>query len=284
VATARITLVQEKGQQAGILLFHPIYTSLSETIETRRQNIKGYAVGVFRIGDIVDAVLAHQYQDKLIVGIYGESNSTDKSLYGPESAAQQANDLFSITETLEIGGRRWSVHFWPTEAYLAGHSAWQARAILLIGSLFCCILGAFLLAMTGRSYYLNKEVKARTKDLEANQNKLMLTNKTLESSNTQLERTNTELDQYAFVASHDLKSPLQAIKQLASRIKEDCNSILPEESSRHLKTLTDRINRMENLLSDLLGFSRISREEYAIEDIELRILVERAVFFNAIPE
>ena len=284
VATTRINLVQEQEAQSGILLFHPIYNDSSDTVELRRKNLKGFAVGVFRIGDIVDAVLASQYRDKLIVGIYDESASNDKKLYGPANPSQYASTLFNVKETLEIGGRRWSVHFWPTEEYLASHNAWQAWAILLAGLLFCCILGAFLLAMTGRSYYLKKEVKARTKDLETNQNKLILTNKTLESSNAQLERTNTELDQYAFVASHDLKSPLQAIKQLASWIKEDCDSILPEESSRHLKTLTERINRMENLLSDLLMFSRISREEYAVEDIKLQKLVEKAVFFNAIPE
>jgi len=49
VATAAITLVQEAGQQSGFLIFQPIYRSgaAHETIEERRENLAGYALGVF---------------------------------------------------------------------------------------------------------------------------------------------------------------------------------------------------------------------------------------------
>ena len=284
IVTGRITLVQESGEQAGILLFHPIFSGPHETTEERRRNLKGYAVGVFRVGDIVDTVLASQYRDKLIVGIYDESSTLDKSLYGPADPSKYTDALFSFNEIIEIGGRKWSVYFWPSPGYLVSHSAWQAWAVIFAGLLFTCISAVFLLAMTGRSYYLDREVKARTKDLEANQNKLIQINKTLESSNIQLERTNEELDQYAFVASHDLKSPLQAIKQLSGWIEEDCKDILPENTRRHLTTLKERTHRMEKLLSDLLMFSRISRDEYEIENVDLQKVVEKAFIFNAVPD
>ena len=53
VTTGRITLVQETGNQYGFLIFKPIYESpsLPETVEVRRQALKGFAVGVFRVGD-----------------------------------------------------------------------------------------------------------------------------------------------------------------------------------------------------------------------------------------
>jgi len=89
-----------------------------------------------------------------------------------------------------------------------------------------------------------------------------------------LEEVNTELDQFAYVASHDLKSPLNAIKQLVSWIKEDCGHILPEESVTHLNLLETRSNRMMKLLSDLLDYSRISRFEYKSESLNLEEMVD----------
>ena len=54
VATPRITLVQETGDQYGILVFMPIYQNgmPTESREERRANLAGFALGVFRIGDI----------------------------------------------------------------------------------------------------------------------------------------------------------------------------------------------------------------------------------------
>ncbi len=86
----------------------------------------------------------------------------------------------------------------------------------------------------------------------------------------QLKDANADLDQFAYVASHDLKSPLNGISQLVSWIDEDCADILPEESKQHLNLLKSRSKRMLNLLNDLLEYSRIGRDEHAKETINLK--------------
>lgn len=75
----------------------------------------------------------------------------------------------------------------------------------------------------------------------------------------ELAATNADLDSFAYVASHDLKSPLRAIRQLATWIDEDSGYLLPKESLRHFCTLKSRVQRMELLLDDLLDFSRVGR-------------------------
>ena len=92
--------------------------------------------------------------------------------------------------------------------------------------------------------------------------------------NKALEKSNSDLEQFAYVASHDLKSPLNAIQQLAHWIEEDCEDILPDESKEHLKLMMSRSGRMIKLLDDLLNYSRVGRYEYKYEAIELKSLVQ----------
>ena len=89
----------------------------------------------------------------------------------------------------------------------------------------------------------------------------------------ELARSNEELDQFAYVASHDLKAPLRAIENLAAWIAADAGPLLPEESKRHLGLLQGRVRRMEQLLSDLLAYSRVDREEGTPEEVDAAALV-----------
>ena len=60
IATGRITLVQESGNQYGFLVFVPVYRNdaIIDTIEKRRENLIGFTLGVFRIGDIVGSIIS----------------------------------------------------------------------------------------------------------------------------------------------------------------------------------------------------------------------------------
>ncbi|MFC4701386.1 ATP-binding protein [Glaciecola siphonariae] len=84
-----------------------------------------------------------------------------------------------------------------------------------------------------------------------------------------LKRSNKDLNNFAYVASHDLKAPLNVIKRLVSWVMEDCASILPRDSQENLELVMNRANRMEQLLQDLLAYSRIGREYQ--EAVELNV-------------
>lgn len=88
-----------------------------------------------------------------------------------------------------------------------------------------------------------------------------------------LKRSNADLDNFAYVASHDLKAPLNAIKRLVSWVSEDCASILPKESLEDLRIVLSRTNRMEQLLNDLLSYSRIGKDYQEASEINLKKFV-----------
>lgn len=99
----------------------------------------------------------------------------------------------------------------------------------------------------------------------------------------QLERSNRELDQFAYVASHDLKAPLRGIEHLATWISEDAFAVLPESSREHLIKLRVRIKRMERLLNDLLAYSRVGRRDGEPEAVNTEALVNDVIALLDVP-
>jgi PAS domain S-box-containing protein len=93
----------------------------------------------------------------------------------------------------------------------------------------------------------------------------------------ELQRSNSDLDQFAYIASHDLKAPLRAIQNLASWITKDAGALLPETSARHLGLLLARTQRMEKLLDDLLIYSRAGRMLGELDIVDIGALIEEVV-------
>lgn len=75
-----------------------------------------------------------------------------------------------------------------------------------------------------------------------------------------LEESNEELSRFAWIASHDLKSPLRSIDNLSQWIEEDVGKHLTTESRAHMDTLRKRVRRMEKLLDDVLDYAQIDRK------------------------
>ena len=82
----------------------------------------------------------------------------------------------------------------------------------------------------------------------------------LESKQAELLRSNKDLEQFAYVASHDLKAPLRAIELLVQWIVEGLNGYDANNVQENLGLLGRRTQRLNRLLDDLLAYSRAGRK------------------------
>ncbi|HTK83857.1 MAG TPA: PAS domain S-box protein [Patescibacteria group bacterium] len=89
----------------------------------------------------------------------------------------------------------------------------------------------------------------------------------------ELERSNQELDDFAYIASHDLKEPLRGLHNHATFLIEDYQGVMDEDGVRRLKRLSELTQRMEVLINDLLYFSRLGRADLAFQETDLNTVV-----------
>jgi signal transduction histidine kinase len=122
---------------------------------------------------------------------------------------------------------------------------------------------------------VTEQVLAR-KDVERKADELVRLTNALEASNR-------ELDQFAYVASHDLKAPLRGIANLTQWIQEDTADALGPESLEHMRLLQGRVHRMEALIDGILTYSRAGRVRAEPEQVDTGALVRDAIELLAPP-
>jgi signal transduction histidine kinase len=85
--------------------------------------------------------------------------------------------------------------------------------------------------------------------------------------------SNRELDQFAYVASHDLKAPLRGIANLSQWIEDDLGDRLDDQTRTHIHLLRGRVIRLENLIGGILAYSRAGRDSSEHATVDLAALV-----------
>jgi CHASE1-domain containing sensor protein len=151
VVSGPVTLIEADRGREGLLFFHPVYRKGSPdgSPAERRSHLEGFAVGVFRIGDLVQAALRGMDRRGMMVRIEDRpAGAPQRLLYAegngavPEASAmdrQAAGDPGGLEHRVRYDdhGRNWTLTFWPTPRYLAAQRSWQAWAVLAAGSCSC---------------------------------------------------------------------------------------------------------------------------------------------------
>lgn len=101
-----------------------------------------------------------------------------------------------------------------------------------------------------------------------------------------LKLSNKDLEEYAHVASHDLKTPLHNINQLAEWIERDVQDYASDETKEYLQLLRQRTNRMQTLVNDLLEYSKVGKkiDKENFEIVNLNDLIQEIISLIPVPQ
>jgi PAS domain S-box-containing protein len=91
-----------------------------------------------------------------------------------------------------------------------------------------------------------------------------------------LARSNKDLEQFAYVASHDLKEPLRMVTGFMSLLKDRCQGRLDAKSDEYISVACDAASRMQGLIDDLLAYSRAGRGEMT-ERTDVAAVLDKAL-------
>ncbi len=100
-------------------------------------------------------------------------------------------------------------------------------------------------------------------------------NQKLLEANAELKRAHAELEQIAFSASHDLREPVRHLSIYTELLQQQIGSRLEESSARYLSFVLSSAKRVELLLSDLLQYTGVSREEPLARQLDTRAVAEK---------
>jgi PAS domain S-box-containing protein len=99
----------------------------------------------------------------------------------------------------------------------------------------------------------------------------------LRSYTAKLEQSNRELQEFAYVASHDLQEPLRKVQAFGDRLEKKCAAALSDEGRDYVSRMKNAAGRMQNLINDLLTFSRVATKTQPFQPVNLKTITEEVV-------
>jgi signal transduction histidine kinase len=161
----------------------------------------------------------------------------------------------------------------PLFASVSGLRKWVPWIIFIAFGLVA--IAAFMLGR--RALNATGQVRDANARLELVNNQLAATNATLERRAGELARSNDELDQFASIASHDLQEPLRKVRTFTQQVKVMESDRLSEKGRDYLERANRAAERMQNLIEDLLSFSRVGTHTRPFAKVDLNAVTREVL-------
>jgi PAS domain S-box-containing protein len=157
---------------------------------------------------------------------------------------------------------------------------WQTKGNRKVGKPFPIEISLSKMQFNDRLIAIIRDItesQQAKENLQTRADELARLSKILAQTNEALGSKNQELEQFAYVASHDLKAPLRAIANLSEWIEEDLQGKLPAENQHQMTLLRRRVYRLEGLINGLLEYYRAGRTKVTTEAVDLNLLLAEII-------
>ncbi len=109
------------------------------------------------------------------------------------------------------------------------------------------------------------------------EDRLRKINEKIEKKNAELQKANREMEAFLYTVSHDLKAPIVTLQGMTDRLMKRSGDVLDERSRHYLTRIKVNIDRLEELVLDLLELSRIGRIEDAREACDIAEIIKESL-------
>lgn len=259
-ATAPITLAQESGDQKGFLMMLPVFEKdANGKIFREAATFKGVVVAVFRIGDLISNASDLSFESMQVFDITdGKRGQQSEPIFQHGDKAGTADEPVLI-RTIDVANRQWELVY--AKPAFKPSDNFGNRAFTVLGGMISLLSAIFIGYIVTSRQRVNRLAKLLTVDLE--------------NTNKELERSNEDLAQFAFVASHDLQTPVRNIRMSVELLEEEMKDIPSNpDVTEYLDILRKSSDRMKALIVDLLDYANTGDGEINKTKLDLNELLD----------
>jgi light-regulated signal transduction histidine kinase (bacteriophytochrome) len=134
-----------------------------------------------------------------------------------------------------------------------------------------------LIAQEQKLVAINRNLELEIAERKASEETVTELNRQLLENIARLETANKDLDLFAFMASHDLQAPLRKIRMFSDRLLAGGDSGFSKEARLYLTRIQEVSRRMQDLINDILRFSKISVEKQSFEEVNLNGVLQEVL-------
>lgn len=273
----------KKDLQAGIVMYVPVYKNVPiNTIEERREAIKGWVFSGFRMDDLIKSILGTGFlngRQNIHLQIYQDDTIDPKSLLFDSHKNKTENEKQTNIRTrilpVVINNKKWtlvvsqsskSTFFISTQILLIVIGGMTISALLSALSYSLLItkkranaiaerLSLDLLLKNQEYERLNKSLNKNFKRLIASKEKLKETNVKLEKAKIKAEESDKLKSAFLANMSHEIRTPMNGIMGFAELLKS--GNLSPEENKNYIEIIEKSGTRLLSIINDIVDISKI---------------------------